>query len=410
MRRVKVSLTEKLAESFRSSKPEDIARANPFLVSSFTDLLSQVAQLSYLNKDYLLFYRGQRNDYKNKVGASSFYPTIYRSEGLSKESLILSFIRLSNAAAELCKILESEGIKGFEDVKRRQYVRWSILQHYEVCSTPLLDFTQSLITACSFAYLENNSAPAFVYVFAFPYVNNRISVNSEHDIVNVRLLSICPPEALRPYYQEGYLAATDELTWEYRNKNELDFNRRLIAKFELPEAKQFWKNGFSPLTRNQLYPKDDRMDEICLKLSLDVKQGSDVGRISAVQDELNQIENRVISSSRNLSKGSFPRSYGQALSALADQKIINDMQYSDLEKLQQHNFELSQAVKGIMTPELDRHLIDIAEVANRIMTPELDKHLKGITEVVNSIMTPELERHLKSMGELTNTGHLNYLD
>ena len=62
--------------------------------------------------------------------------------------------------------------------------------------------------------------------FGLPYITNRISVNSEQDLVNVRLLSICPPDALRPYFQEGYLAGTDEVTTDYDSKDELDFTKR----------------------------------------------------------------------------------------------------------------------------------------------------------------------------------------
>ena len=114
-------------------------------------------------------------------------------------------------------------------MRRRKYVQWSILQHYEVCATPLLDLTHSLLVACSFAFLSGASEP-LVLVFGLPFFTNRISINSEHDLVNVRLLSICPPEALRPYFQEGYLAGTDGVLAEFDSKTELDFANRLVAK------------------------------------------------------------------------------------------------------------------------------------------------------------------------------------
>ena len=69
-------------------------------------------------------------------------------------------------------------------------MQWSILQHYEVCGTPLIDFTHSFRVACSFAQLENESDRAYIYVFGLPYITNRISINSEHDLINIRLLSI----------------------------------------------------------------------------------------------------------------------------------------------------------------------------------------------------------------------------
>lgn len=70
------------------------------------------------------------------------------------------------------------------------------------------------------------------YAFALPYFTNRISVNSEHYLTNVRLLSVAPPQALRPYYQEGFLIGEDEFSETYTNKDELDLNNRLVAKFK----------------------------------------------------------------------------------------------------------------------------------------------------------------------------------
>ena len=86
-----------------------------------------------------------------------------------------------------------------------------------------------------------------MFVFGLPYITNRISIDSEQDAVVVRLPSICPPEALRPYYQDGDLAGTDKITMEYASKDELDFNRRLIAKFQIRRGASFWPRGFSPV-------------------------------------------------------------------------------------------------------------------------------------------------------------------
>ena len=36
-------------------------------------------------------------------------------------------------------------------LRRQRILRWSILQHYEICDTPLLDVTQSIRIAASFA-------------------------------------------------------------------------------------------------------------------------------------------------------------------------------------------------------------------------------------------------------------------
>ncbi len=182
---------------------QSVAKADPVEVSSYRKLMEHVARLSYANKDYLLFFRGQPNDYKNKAGASSFYPSIYRGERLSRSELEIRFDILSSASMRLSEAFTREKIEGAGEVRRRKYIQWSILQHYEVCPTPLLDLTHSVRVACSFAFLDSTGEDPYVFVFGLPYITNRISVNSEHDLVNVRLLSICPPDALRPFSKKG---------------------------------------------------------------------------------------------------------------------------------------------------------------------------------------------------------------
>ena len=95
------------------------------------------------------------------------------------------------------------------------------------------------------------------------YYHNRISIDSEHDLVNIRLLSIMPPEALRAYFQEGYLVGTEDISYKYNSKSELDLNNRLIAKFEIKNIDSFWGEGFEQIPTDVLYPDNDIILEIC---------------------------------------------------------------------------------------------------------------------------------------------------
>ncbi|MBN2438925.1 MAG: hypothetical protein JXL20_10050 [Deltaproteobacteria bacterium] len=90
------------------------------------------------------------------------------------------------------------------EVRRRRYIQWSLLRHYEVCPIPLLDLTHGPPVACAFAFLSQGHEDPLVFVFAVPYVTNRVTINSEYDLIMMRLLGKCPPQALRPYFQEGY--------------------------------------------------------------------------------------------------------------------------------------------------------------------------------------------------------------
>ena len=292
--------------------------------------MHQVAKLSYLNKDYLLFFRGQDRDYRNKARASTFYPSIYRGDVVSKQELDIRFEILTASARQLCDNLKKGNVDGHTDVKRRKYIQWSILQHYQVCSTPLLDLTHSLRVACSFAILSSNTDDAYIFVFGLPYVTNRISVNSEHDIVNVRLLSICPPDALRPYFQEGYLAGTDDVTTEYETKTELDFNNRLIAKFRFQRS-QFWGRGFEPIPESSLYPQDDEFESICKQLKADTDSYAGATGIGTFFQMWHNLENVILHEAR--ARKSDVYSMRQAMDVLVKSELVESSYWDQLNRL-----------------------------------------------------------------------------
>ena len=173
--------------------------------------------------------------------------------------------------------IDSQKLLGAEELEAREVLQWSVIQHYEVGQTPLLDLTHSLAVACSFAQDGRDGDDALVYVFVLPHIANRISVNSEHELINIRLLSICPPDALRPFFQESYLAGTWDVTDKYADKRTLDFNRRLLAKFTIPNGRRFWGRGFGPIPRELLYPRRDKVSGLCEQIisASDVAAGAD---------------------------------------------------------------------------------------------------------------------------------------
>lgn len=265
MRKITPELTEEIS---KHTTPETVAKDDAIEVLDYKELRKHIAQLSYANKDCILFYRGQKDDYRNqKSGKSTFYPTMYRGDRLDKDELKYRWEKLNKASEIFIKKLRSKYPSKTYIVKRKRIVQWSVLQHYEVTETPLIDVTQSLKVACSFAMLDNDNEYAYVYVFALPYYTNRISVNSEHYLTNVKLLSVAPPQALRPYYQEGFLIGEDEFSETYTNKDELDLNNRLVAKFKFKNTKEFWGDSEKALTREDLYPKDDEIEALCKEVS-----------------------------------------------------------------------------------------------------------------------------------------------
>lgn len=292
MRKIKPHLTP----AFMSANIEDglLAESAGVYVDTYFELRRQMAQLACANSDYILFYRGQKQDYTDSIyrkGGSSFFPSIYRGQ-LSYGELQLRWNKLNKACLYLLEELslyrkklppKSPERKELDLVIRKRLLLWSLLQHYEVVDTPLLDVTQSLRIACSFAFLDLNEEYAYIYAFGLPYNTGRISINSEHYLTNIRLLSIAPSGSLRPHYQEGFLIGEDEIN-EHEKKNiTLDFRRRLIGKFKVPNSPEFWHSTYikndmpvnfidRALAKEELYPDIDNNKDIIARICNVVKE------------------------------------------------------------------------------------------------------------------------------------------
>ena len=261
------NLTKKIKDIYPYSEKDSrtvrsFVRSSTIKVETFHDLIMEIAELSYKNPDVMLFYRGQTNNFIKKK-YSTLYPSIYRSD--NAENIKFEFEILENATSILLKELEKNSgvdVDELKEIKKIKLLQYSILQHYEVCNTPLLDVTQSLKVACSFAILDNKDSIGYIYVLGLPYITGRISVDSEDYITNVRLLSISCSSSKRPFFQEGYLVQTEFTSDSDINKGELDFNRRIVAIYEFENNKKFWGSE-NPISKDNLYPIEDKMKYVC---------------------------------------------------------------------------------------------------------------------------------------------------
>jgi len=328
MRTIEPTLNPRLSAAMKSSS---VAATNAFYVGTYRGLVQHVAELAYLNKDVLFFFRGQHLDYKSKAGGSTYYPSIYRDDYLPQHELRHRFEILDEAARRLLQRFEDEGIEGRTELRRKRYIQWSILQHYGVCRSPLLDLTHSLRVACSFAQLDNPQERGYVVILGLPYLTGRISVNSEHDLVNVRLLSICPPAAVRPYFQDGYLAGTEYVTTEYDSKTELDFRNRLVAKFEIPTGRDFWGAGFSAIPRAVLFPAGDQVEKLCASIEVSLRGELLPGELGTFITEWSMLESSLLERARELaSRNLSPR---EAIRTLEHSGQIDESLAHQLDRL-----------------------------------------------------------------------------
>lgn len=357
MRKVEPTLTKELTRHI-GSKP--VGKAIPFPINTYRQLVEQVAYLSYLNKDQLLFFRGQTQDFLNKADVSTFYPSIYREDNLQLRELRHRFEVLDQASHQLMDLFKSNEIYGYNDVNRKLYIQWSILQHYGVCKTPLLDLTHSLRVACSFAQQGDGKEYVFVYVFGLPYITNRITINSEHDIVNIRLLSICPPSALRPYFQEGYLAGTSDIMYEYESKSELDFNNRLIAKFAIPNTDEFWDEGLSKIPESMLYPKNDEIEILCRDIETSIPSKLYPGTMSEFLTEWVILEHVIFERAKIMK--ARPLSVRESIQILMENKQINESSAYRIDELRKFRNILVHEPKQIKPDDIDKQLRNLQEI------------------------------------------------
>jgi hypothetical protein len=234
-----------------------VRRDSGYAVENYEQLVRLVSEISFRNPEYVLLFRGQSRDHQCSKKYSSLHSQIFRQspgEKRTKAKVLERFNELRKAEKLL---VQHYTFEGRTRVKRDQILRWSIIQHYEIYPTPLLDVSQSLRVAASFSHL-NSSGRSYLYVLGLPQISGSITTSSEAQCQIVRLLSVCPPSAARPHYQEGYLVG-EYPTPNFINElpyipSELDFGRRLIAKFELSKKASFWSEPFPRIGREALYP------------------------------------------------------------------------------------------------------------------------------------------------------------
>jgi hypothetical protein len=251
------------------------------VVTSYAELIEKVAALNFYNPSLHMFFRGQRKDYQNytpdgKPVRSNLYPSILRSLPVEKSERA-GLIRERLTTLERADALVKDRLQvGY--IHRHMLVRWSLLQHYEVCQTPLLDLTDSLEVALTFA-VSNANDDAYLYVFGLPHQTGPISISIDSMTQVVDLSKLCPPEVSRPHFQSAFLAA-DYPTAVYPEDLvqkaplvEANFSCRLLTKFRLESLSDWIGGEFSPLPRSILFPNErDKWFQVLDEIRVEVAQ------------------------------------------------------------------------------------------------------------------------------------------
>ncbi len=243
-----------------------VRASNGYPIQNFRGLIDEIALVTLNNRSFEMFYRGQSTDYLNNQSKyfsdrkkkSKIHPSICRPN--KKEDGTLKYsIRQTEIQERYNRLYE---LIDFVNKKKRRKspaeYYMSLFQHYDILPTPLIDITQSLRVAASFALKKNHVG--YVYVFGLPYPNQSISYFTDLGIVLLKLQNIVSVKAIRPRYQEGYLVGKFPFS-ESKTVGD-DLSNRMIAKFKIDNRSgKFWDKDFIAMPEEILYPKNDEIEK-----------------------------------------------------------------------------------------------------------------------------------------------------
>lgn len=259
------TMEEKLVWERSDATVNRVRASDGFPVKTFRELMDEVAHVTLSNSNYEMYYRGQTTDYKNnqakfyndRIPKTIIYPSICRPEkngdgtfkhSIKKTQILRRYEELSN----MIEVVENKRKVSFNEYY------YALFQHYDILPTPLIDITQSLRVAATFAL--NNSSDGYVYVFGLPYPNQSISYFMDLGIVLIKLQNVVPVNAIRPRYQEGYLVGKYPITAIKNNFDNLA--NRMIAKFKVDNSEgNFWDKYFQPMPMEIMFPEKDEIDQ-----------------------------------------------------------------------------------------------------------------------------------------------------
>ena len=262
---------------FRKATVAKVRRDVGFPVSAFPYLVSYVAELGSRNTRFNLFFRGQNEDYTDTEGKSKLYPSILRPDANRKQlrrAVIESrFEQLQVFSRRLRANRVQLKLSSHLAVHHEYW--YSILQHYGLCRTPLLDLTQSLRVAATFALHDITTGTrlprGYLYVLGMPHLHGCISAFVDDRLTVVKLQNVCPPQALRPHFQEGYLVGR----WPRTASKEAydNFAYWLVGKYLLDNTNgNFFEDDFPPIPPDALLPQEDPFGKQLHEIVIDAEQ------------------------------------------------------------------------------------------------------------------------------------------
>lgn len=273
MRRIRENIFSYAERSGKRSGPtwttvQDVRASKGHPTKSYEEAVAIAAHLASEHRGSMLFFRGQTADHRDADDRTNLYSTLFRSPkgkvALRAEELEIRGRALDARVEAILRYRKELGLPGRSH--RHLETAIALIQHYGLAPTPLLDVTLSLRVAASFALPSREAERGVVYVLALPYPTASISHFTDQDMVLVRLSAICPYDAKRPHFQEGWLVgkypivnASSPTVLKERKDNAAG---RLVAKLSLDNRHgRFFGPGFPRIPESALLPVRDEFRE-----------------------------------------------------------------------------------------------------------------------------------------------------
>ena len=120
MRKI-VSTFSPINLEFKKDKTKDRDWAKPVtlddilkskLVNTYDELVKDIAQFLFRNRNYTLYYRGQSSDHKDSEVNTTILPSIYRKKKIESRIMLKErFSELNNKVIGLRKLFKESAIK-----------------------------------------------------------------------------------------------------------------------------------------------------------------------------------------------------------------------------------------------------------------------------------------------------------
>lgn len=235
-------------------------------IETFAELVERAAFLQVMNKRHVLYFRGTAQDYaKDTEHPGLDLPSMLRAPRggrLTIELLRQRWNDLETQAGTWARLLRDHHPR-HRTLAHYPETSWAVQQHYkDLLPTPdetpddrraqslYLDVTHSVRIAAAFALAgrTHDSELAYVTVVALPQTTGSITFDADEQLQLMRLSAVCPPKALRPQLQEGYLVGRfpriplNEIDIDDVNALEEfhSLRRRTIAIIPLRVNEGFW--------------------------------------------------------------------------------------------------------------------------------------------------------------------------